>query len=682
MRSASRLRYWFQHTLFALRRYLPGPLRQFLKPLYRRWWRRASQKRLEAVLGEARPAAAPDASFAVVCFPTIDWELRVQRPQHLLLRLARTGHPVYYLRTDFGPGARAEPLESLAPGVLGLRLPGPHSLNIYEDQLEATLLESWLGALDRLRLSEGLNEVVALVQLPFWGPLALAARERWGWKVVYDCLDELSGFPFQPSELLSLESTLIQESDLVLAAGRKLYEKCAPLARRCCFLPNAADFEHFHRPGEKVVLAEFNGPVVGYFGALAEWFNSDWVHAAAVRHPEWQFVLIGLNSGADLKALERLPNVRLLGERPYNDLPSYLHRFDAAIIPFREDALTQATNPVKFYEYLCAGKPVVTSDLPELLPFQGLYYPAQTEEEFQQQLEAAVGENDPPRRAARIALASQHTWDARARVLEEQLIQLYPLVSVIIVSFHNLDYLRLCLESIWAKTEYPNYEVIVIDNASPAPVRSYLKESQSTRPRLRVKFNEENAGFAKAVNHGLAMSPGQFLVLLNNDTLVTGGWLNRLVGHLQRDPTLGMIGPVTGWASNEARIPAEYQSLEEIEAFAAQYSREHRGGLQEVKTLDMFCTAVRREVVERVGSLDEGFGVGMFEDDDYALRLRQAGYRLAIAEDVFVHHWGWASFGRLSQAEYDHLFEANRRRFEEKWGIRWERPPQRLRVPP
>ena len=674
--------YRFQSTLFALRRYLPAPIRQALKPVYRRWWRRASQRKLSGALEAAEGASGPSASFTVVCFPTIDWELRVQRPQHLLLRLARSGHRVYYLRTDFGPGARAGPLERLAPGVLGLRLPGPSSLNIYADQLEARLLESWLGALDALRLPEGLSEVVALVQLPFWGPLALGARERWGWKVVYDCLDELSGFPAHTAEMLAWEGKLIQESDLVLAAGQRLYERCAPLARRSCLLPNAADFEHFHRPGEKEALEEINGPVVGYYGALAEWFNAGWVHAAAVRHPRWQFVLIGLNSGADLRALERLPNVRLLGERPYDELPSYLHRFDAAIIPFEENALTQATNPVKFYEYLCAGKPVVTSYLPELLPFQKLFYPARTEEEFQRQLEAAVAENDPARQGARVALARQHTWDSRAATLEEQLMKLYSPVSIIIVSYHNLDYLRLCLESIWDKTDYPNYEVIVVDNGSPEPVRSYLSESLSVRSRLKAIFNEDNAGFARAINQGLAMSTGQFLVLLNNDTMVTQGWLTRLVAHLQRDPTIGMVGPVTGWASNEARIPTEYQSLKELEPFAAKYTHDQQSVLLDVETLDMFCAALRREVAEQIGPLDEGFGAGMFEDDDYALRLRRAGFRLAIAEDVFVHHWGWASFGRLTQAEYDRLFEANRRRFEEKWEIRWERPRQRPWVLP
>jgi hypothetical protein len=87
----------------------------------------------------------------------------------------------------------------------------------------------------------------------------------------------------------------------------------------------------------------------------------------------------------------------------------------------------------------------------------------------------------------------------------------------------------------------------------------------------------------------------------------------------------------------------------------------------------MFCLAMRREVFDRVGPLDEQFGVGMFEDDDYAMRARAAGYRVVCAEDAFVHHFGKASFGELAaRGEYGALFHANRRRFEAKWGVTWQ----------
>ncbi len=411
--------YRVQNLSLRLWRRVPGWLRVRLKGINGLWSRPFSAG------GESvAPIQAHDVQGAtILCFPIIDWGMRIQRPQQLLARLAAKGHRVYYVSKDFRE-ARTASLTALARNVSGLALPGRARLNIYRESPTSRDVEACLAALETVRQSEGLDSVVSLVQWPFWTPLALAARERWGWKVIYDCLDEHSGYEVAAPEVLELEQALIGKSDLVLATSKRLFEKCSRTARRCQLLGNAGDFEHFHRPSGKRVLAGLSGPVIGYYGALAEWFATEFVEAATRAHPEWQFVLIGLNSGAELRGVARLGNVHLLGERPYATLPDFLHRFDVATIPFRLDRLTRATNPIKFFEYLSAGKPVVAADLPELDAYRDLIYVARTPDEFVTQIERALAERDPDVVARREALARSNTWDDRVAVLESLIAEL------------------------------------------------------------------------------------------------------------------------------------------------------------------------------------------------------------------------------------------------------------------
>jgi GT2 family glycosyltransferase len=167
------------------------------------------------------------------------------------------------------------------------------------------------------------------------------------------------------------------------------------------------------------------------------------------------------------------------------------------------------------------------------------------------------------------------------------------------------------------------------------------------------------------------VSTGDDLVLLNNDTIVPRGWLSRLVRHLRHDE-VGLVGPVSNFVGNEARIEVDYQTWEEMESFAKQRTRKYDGQGADIQMLAMFCVAMRRDVYAQIGPLDEQFGLGMFEDDDYAHRVRVKGYRVICAADVFVHHFGQASFKRLIETgEYNPLFQRNLKTFESKWQVKW-----------
>ena len=255
-----------------------------------------------------------------------------------------------------------------------------------------------------------------------------------------------------------------------------------------------------------------------------------------------------------------------------------------------------------------------------------------------------------------------------------------PAVSIIVVSYNNLVFNRLCLESVLANTSGTEFELIVVDNGSSDGTGAYLKELAGLNARIKILFNEKNLGFAAACNRGLSVACGDVLVLLNNDTIVPPNWLIGLLERLQ-DPSVGMAGPVTNRCGNEAQIEVTYSTYGELVAFSHELGRIQKNQTLELPMLIMFCVAFRKNVYEIVGSLDERYEVGLFEDEDYCIRLTRAGFRMVCAEDVFVHHFGQASIGKLAgSSAYGELFHRNRRKFEEKWGLNWTPHRQRRSV--
>lgn len=408
-------RYRTQVVTLAIWRRLPKWARSCANhALTPRAQRRAGAAELATVLAKSQRAS-------VLCLPIIDWGRRVQRPQHLLGGLARHGWPVLYVGKELGRG-RTPLLGRLAPGVVSVTLPGGSGSSVYRGVPRADEVDRWTTVLDEL-LRERLDrrDAVVFVEWPYWTPLALTLRNRFGWRVVYDCLDEHSAHPASDPAVVALEAELVARADVVLASSRLLLDRCRATARRCELLPNACEFDHFATPPATLPGTRIGRPVIGYFGAIAEWFAPALLEHAARSEPTWQFVLIGMNSGADLGRLGGLRNVHLLGELPYRDLPGWLHRFDVATIPFAVTPLTLATNPVKLFEYFAAGKPVVATALPEIVAFEPLCYPATTPQEFTAQLHAALTEQDPAKKRARIAVARANTWETRIGVLERVL---------------------------------------------------------------------------------------------------------------------------------------------------------------------------------------------------------------------------------------------------------------------
>ena len=247
-----------------------------------------------------------------------------------------------------------------------------------------------------------------------------------------------------------------------------------------------------------------------------------------------------------------------------------------------------------------------------------------------------------------------------------------PQVSVVIPCSGGHELTRLCLASLLSDADAPAFEVVVVDNASTDGTGADVAALAAVDPRVRLLSMPTNLGFAGGVNAGLAEARGDVLVLLNNDTVVPPGTLAGLVRHLA-DPEVGAVGPVTNRCGNEAEVAATWSTWRELVDSAAARRASHAGRVFDLPVLTMFCTAFRRDVLDRVGRLDERFGAGLFEDDDWAERVRATGLRLVVAEDVLVHHHGEGSLGALvPTGEHGQLFARNRAAFEAKWGRAWQ----------
>ena len=245
--------------------------------------------------------------------------------------------------------------------------------------------------------------------------------------------------------------------------------------------------------------------------------------------------------------------------------------------------------------------------------------------------------------------------------------------SIIILSYNTLDLLQLCIGSIREFTEEGTYEIIVVENASQDGSAEWLKEQKD----LICIYNEENRGFPKGCNQGLEIAAGTELLLLNSDTIVTKHWLDNLRRALYSSPQVGAVSCVTNYCSNNQQIKVSYESIEEMQAFAAGYNKANPALWEDRTTLVGFCYLFKREVYEKVGFLDERFSPGNYEDDDYSLRILREGYSLLVCRDTFIHHFGSAGFRKRyteqEEAEkakrYNALLQRNYALFQKKWQV-------------
>ncbi len=239
-------------------------------------------------------------------------------------------------------------------------------------------------------------------------------------------------------------------------------------------------------------------------------------------------------------------------------------------------------------------------------------------------------------------------------------------VSIIILTWNALEYTQKCVNSIQNHTRYP-HEIVFVDNASTDGTVEYLRNLVKGHSNYKLIENRENRGFAAGNNQGVSAASGECVMLLNNDVLVSDGWLESLVESLEIDKNIGMVGPITNSISGRQQvIEIPYTDEQGFYKFAQGIRRTYKGRLTPRYRVAGFAVLMRKALYEEVGGLDESFGTGNYEDDDLCLKVSGKGYAIMVDEGVFIHHYRSQTFVE-NKINYCNSLSVNGSKFKEKW---------------
>lgn len=370
-------------------------------------------RRVRPFCGQSLPELPAQVKTDVIIWGIIDWRFRTQRPQHLARGLASAGYRVFYISPVFVNTRRSGfELERLNnDGTLyNLRFhlkdrravsaapPNDHDIMIHKANLTEFL--RWTKS----------GNTVSIVQHPYWHEPAKHLPKS---RVIYDCMDHHEGFGNTGVGIVEKERSLLRDAEAVITTSQFLYDFASTHNPNVTLIRNGTEFDFFSATPELTFKDPLNRVVLGYYGAIAEWIDTDLLEKVAIRFPDCLLLLVGADECGLRRRLRYLSNVQFVGEVEYACLPYYLHGFDICLLPFRITPLTLATNPVKVYEYLSAGKPVVSIALPELKQFDELVATATTHIEFIEQIAELLTHNDASKGKQRQDFAQRNTWQNR-----------------------------------------------------------------------------------------------------------------------------------------------------------------------------------------------------------------------------------------------------------------------------
>ncbi len=239
-----------------------------------------------------------------------------------------------------------------------------------------------------------------------------------------------------------------------------------------------------------------------------------------------------------------------------------------------------------------------------------------------------------------------------------------PVATILILTHNGWAYTKQCIESIKRNTRAP-YKILVIDNNSTDET---VKELRKDWTLYHIE-NTHNLGFSKGFNLGLALIDTPYFVIANNDVVTTEYWLGRMINNINLDKNLMILGPVSNYVSGPQMIKnIPYTDNKSLEAFARNIKGPKEKPITYFFRIVFFFTLFKTEVLAKVGYLDEIFGQGNFEDDDYCMRVKAKKLKAAYDNTVFIHHYGSQSFKKDPEA-YKKIIQTNKEKFMRKWRL-------------
>ena len=380
----------------------------------------------------------------IVCFAN-DWSGDPLSKKHVMTRLARRNR-VLWVNSLGNRAPRAstrdmkrifDKLQRFAGGLTqvgtNIHVLTPLAVPNYSSPFMRRVNEMVVGTTVR----------AAMKRLGFRHPLLYTFVPASAWvadqlgcdRVIYHCVDEYSEFDGAGSEIAELEKELIEKSDLVITCSTPLMESKSQLNPNTVLIRHGVEREHFARACDPATpmpadVASLPRPILGFYGLVAEWVDLEAMRLCAEAFPEGSLVIVGDINNADTEGLVRLhamPNVHFLGRKKYETLPGYCKAFDVALLPFVQNELTRNANPLKLREYLAAGLPVVTTDIPEAIALKPIVpngiHLASTSSSFVDGVRSALAAGAGPSRARSEAM-SQESWDAKVEEIETTLMRL------------------------------------------------------------------------------------------------------------------------------------------------------------------------------------------------------------------------------------------------------------------